>query len=82
MKFELINAWHSFLKLLRFLFWYGAAVALLFYLAPVAGRFVQGQYEALNGSVRFLSILGFFAVVAVWQILGQWERFRDFRNRR
>lgn len=76
MKFALNNAWNSFLKLVRFLFWYGAAVAVLFYLAPLAGLFLEGQYEAMSSTAKFMAVLGFFAVIAAWQIMSQRERLR------
>lgn len=76
MKLELKNAWHSLVKLFRFLFWYAAAVAVLFYLAPIAGLFLQGQYEAMSGVAKFAAVLGFFVVVGAWQILSQRDRLR------
>ena len=47
MKRALINGWNSFLKLFRFLAWYGIAVAAIFYLLPMAGVIVQEQYLSL-----------------------------------
>lgn len=74
MKFELKQAWYSFLRLFKFLFWYGVAVAAMFLLLPVVGSFVQEQYEALSGTVRMVAVAGFFLVVASWHLLGQRKR--------
>lgn len=74
MKFELKNAWYSFLKLLKFLFWYGVAVAAVFLALPVAGAYVQEQYEALSGTARMAAVAGFFLVVACWHVLGHKKR--------
>lgn len=76
MKRTLKNGWNSFLKLFRFLAWYGIVVAAIFYLLPMAGVIVQEQYEALSGTVKFIAILGFFSVVGAWQILSQRDRWR------
>lgn len=76
MKNALIDGWNSFLKLARFLLWYAIAVAAMFYLLPVAGMFVESQYEAMSGSVKFFSVLGFFSVVVAWQVLGKHDRWR------
>lgn len=58
---------NSLLKLLRFLTGYGIAVALLFYLLPVAGLLLETQYDALSSSAKFFSVIGVFAVLAIWQ---------------
>ncbi len=58
---------NSLLKLLRFLTGYGIAVALLFYLLPVAGLLLETQYDALSSSAKFFSVIGVFAVLATWQ---------------
>ena len=76
MKSRMINAKNSLFKLFRFLFWYSAAVAVLFYLLPMAGLFLEGQYEAMSSTAKFLSVIGFFAVIAAWQILAQRDRLR------
>jgi high-affinity Fe2+/Pb2+ permease len=78
MKRTLKNGWNSFLKLFRFLAWYGIAVAAIFYLLPMAGVIVQDQYEALSGTVKFIAILGFFSVVGAWQILSRRDRWREW----
>ncbi|MFC1688895.1 hypothetical protein ACFL07_04455 [Pseudomonadota bacterium] len=68
---------NSLLKLLRFLAWYGIAVVMLFYLLPVAGLFLELHYETLSNSARFFAIIGFFMVVAVWQVIGLRDRLRQ-----
>ena len=74
MKFELRHAWHSFLKLFKFLFWYGVVVAAVFMALPLAGSFLQEQYEALSGTARMAAVAGFFLVVAGWHLAGQKKR--------
>jgi hypothetical protein len=71
MKYEFKHAWYSLLRLFKFLFWYGAAVAAMFLLLPVAGAFLQEQYEALSGTARMAAVAGFFLVVAVWHLAGR-----------
>jgi hypothetical protein len=61
---------------LRFLFWYAVAAGGLFYLLPLAGQMLQSGYDALDGSVRLLTVVGLFAVVAVWQALAVRDRWR------
>ncbi len=77
MKRALINGWNSFLKLVRFLFWYAVVVTTIFYLLPMVAVFVEGQYEAMNGAAKFISILGFFSVIGAWQIVSQRDRWRE-----
>ena len=77
MKFELKHAWYSFLKLFKFLFWYGAAVAAMFLLLPVAGSFLQDQYEALSGTARMVAVAGFFLAVASWHLAGKRKRMMN-----
>lgn len=76
MKKAFLNGWNSFVKLARFLAWYGIAVAALFYLLPMAGLFVQTQYDALNGAVKFAAVIGFFLVIGAWQVLSLRDRLR------
>jgi hypothetical protein len=59
----------SAFRLVRFLLWYGLVVAVLFQLLPVLAEFVQDQYEAMAGSFRLVSIIGFFCVTGIWQII-------------
>ena len=67
---------HSLARLLRFLAWYGIAVAVLFYLLPLAGLFLEGHYDAMSSAAKFFSILGFFSVIAAWQVMAQRDRWR------
>lgn len=77
MIFELKHAWYSFLKLFKFLFWYGVAVAAMFLLLPVAGSFLQDQYEALNGTARMVAVAGFFLAVASWHLVSKRKRMMN-----
>ena len=74
MKRILLDGWNSLLRLLRFLFWYGLAVAALLYLLPSAGLLLEQHYEALSSTVKFFSVLGLFAVIGAWQILSIRDR--------
>jgi positive regulator of sigma E activity len=42
-------------------------MAAIFYLLPLAGLFLENQYEAMSNAARFFAVIGFFAVVAAWQ---------------
>ena len=64
----------SLFRLIRFVVWYAVAVAALFYILPILGLFLEGRYDALSSSVKFFSVIGFFIVVAAWQIRGHKER--------
>ena len=77
MKHAMIDRWNSLLSLLRFLFWYGIAVAAILYLLPWAGQLAQHQYEAMSSTTRLLSVIGFFAAVGGWQLFA--TRFRSRR---
>ncbi len=77
MKQSMIAGWNSFLKLFRFLAWYGVAVVTIFYLLPISGLMLEAQYEALSGTVRFFAVLGFFLVVGAWQVLSMRDRWRQ-----
>ncbi len=70
------EALRNLFKLFRFLFWYGAGVALLLYGLPAAAGYLQDGYESLNGSVKLLALAGFLAVVATWHVLGRRDRLR------
>ena len=74
-----IETWKSVLGLGRFLFWYAIAVAVLLILLPWLGQELQSRYEALTSASRLLSIGGFFAVVAAWQLLGMRGRLKSLR---
>lgn len=74
MKKRLADSWKSLLKLMRFLFWYGIAVAALFFVLPAAGVLVEQHYDALSSTLKFFSVLGIFAVVGAWQLLAVRDR--------
>jgi len=76
MRNSLNTGWSNFLKLVRFLTWYGVAVAFLFYLLPIAGLVVESYYETLNSTVRFLAVIGFFVVVVAWHVVNIRDRWR------
>ena len=69
---------HSLAKLFRFLAWYGIVVAVLFYLLPVAGLFLEDRYDAMSSAAKIFSILGFFSVVVAWQVTAQRDRWRSW----
>lgn len=73
MKNTLKNAWRSLPGLFKFLFWYGAIVAALFYLAPLAGLYLEHQYEAMSGTARFVSVLVLLVVIGAWKIAAKHE---------
>jgi hypothetical protein len=74
MKKSLVDGWNSFLKLFRFLAWYGVGVVTIFYLLPIVGLMVEVQYEMLSSATKFLAIIGVFLVTATWQILSKRDR--------
>jgi drug/metabolite transporter (DMT)-like permease len=76
MKRALINGWNSFTRLFRFLFWYMIAVAAVFYILPMAGLFLESQYETLGSAAKILSVIGLFSVVAGWQVISMRDRRR------
>ena len=74
------QGWRGFLRLCRFMAWYGVGVALLIFGLPRIALLAQQHYESLGTGVRFFSVIGFFAVVAAWYIAGQRGRL-TFRSR-
>jgi hypothetical protein len=66
----------SAFRLIRFLAWYGVAVAVLFYVLPMAGHLFEDYYDMLSNSTKFFSVLGLFLVIAAWQILDKRDRIR------
>lgn len=76
MKKSLIDGWNSFLKLFRFLVWYGVGVVTIFYLLPVIGLMVEVQYDMLSNAAKFLAIIGIFLVAGAWQIISVRDRWR------
>jgi len=71
-----IDGLKSVLRLLRFLFWYAVVVGAVVYLLPWAGRILESGYEAMSGSARVFTVVGFFAVAAAWQLTGMRGRAR------
>lgn len=71
MKLELICAWNSLLKLLKFLVLYVGGVALLLWLLPMAALFLQDLYEGMNGLAKIAVVAVFFLSVTSWQLLRQ-----------
>ena len=59
----------SILRLARFLFWYGSAVAALLFVLPWAGEALQARYEGMSVTARLVSATGFFVLVGGWQII-------------
>jgi len=76
MKKSLIDGWNSFLKLFRFLAWYGVGVVTIFYLLPVVGLMVEVQYDMLSNVAKFLAIIGMFLVAGAWQMISVRDRWR------
>jgi hypothetical protein len=74
MKRALTDAWKSLVRLLSFLAWYGAAVAVLLYLLPAAGLVLEQHYDTLNSTVKFFSIIGILGVIGVWQAVNMRNR--------
>jgi hypothetical protein len=56
-------------KLLRFLFWYGAVVAMTLVVLPRAAMLVESYYEAMSSAVRLSIVIGFVALVAAWHLV-------------
>lgn len=81
-KRALTEVWQSFSKLLRFVFWYAVGVAIVFRLLPLAGSFLEDRYDTLSASVRFFTVIGFFAVVAAWEIRNRRRRQADMPRSR
>ena len=77
MKNSLFNGWNSFLRLFRFLAWYGVGVVTIFYLLPIVGLMVEVQYETLSSVAKFIGVIGFFLVAGARQILSMRNRQRD-----
>jgi len=61
------DGWKTLHRLLRFLFWYGAAVTALLYVLPLAGAQAEHIYDALDSTTKILLLGGFFAFVGAWQ---------------
>jgi hypothetical protein len=77
MKNSLFNGWNSFLKLFRFLAWYGVGVVTIFYLLPIVGLMVEVQYDLLSSAAKFIAVIGLFLVAGAWQIMSMRDRQRE-----
>ena len=66
MKHTILDSWKS---LLRFLTWYGLAVAAILFLLPWIGHWVEQHYEAMSSTARLISVSGFFIAVGAWQVI-------------
>ena len=75
MKNVLVNASINCLKLCRFVLWYTIGVGVVFYLLPVLGIFIEGKYDALTNFVKISFFIGFFTVIAIWQLFALKDRF-------
>jgi hypothetical protein len=83
MKVVVKDMLSSLARLMHFVFWYAIAVAAVFYLLPIMGLFLEGRYDAMSSAVKFFSVIGFFIVVAAWQIVGHKERIKSsIQNRK
>jgi len=67
MNNERQNGWTTLFRLVRFLFWYAAAVTALFYGLPLAGAQAEHIYDALDSTTKILLLGGFFAFIGAWQ---------------
>jgi len=72
----------SLARLFQFVIWYIIAVAAVFYLLPIVGLFLGGRYDAMSSSIKFFSIIGFFIVVAVWQVSSHQKRIKSSMQQR
>jgi len=82
MSRALVEGWKSFLKLCRFLFWYGLSVTAILYLLPMAAQVAESRYEAMSSTIRFFAVIGFFAIVGGWQVISKWGRMKALRQGR
>ena len=74
MNSSFVDGCKNVLKLFRFLFWYGIAVAGMFYLLPLAGALLESRYDEMSGTAKLFSIIGFLGVVGSWHALGARQR--------
>jgi hypothetical protein len=77
MKYAIKDFLDSLARLFRFIAWYGIALAGVFYLLPILALFLEGRFDALSGSVKFFAVIGFFVIVAAWQIADRRDRLRS-----
>jgi hypothetical protein len=74
MKKSLINGWNSFLKLFRFMAWYGVAVVALLYVLPVVGLLTEMQYDLVSSTAKFFAVIGSIVVISTWHIMNTRDR--------
>ncbi len=68
MKIIFANRLIDVLNFFRFVVWYLMGIATIFYLLPRFGIFLEGKYDDLTNSVKVFSVIGFFAIIAIWQL--------------
>ena len=71
------NSTNSLGRLVRFLFWYGAAVVLLLYGLPVFAGYLQSGYESISGTFKLMALAGFFTGIAIWHVRSHRDRLRS-----
>jgi len=76
-----IDSLRSVLKLLRFLAWYAVIVAFAIYLLPLAGQWLQKEYDSMSLATRAFSVMGIFAVAAAGQLVSMRGRWKHPRAR-
>ena len=64
-------------RLVRFLFWYGVAVALLLYGLPAVASVLQPGYESISGTFKLIALAGFLTGIAVWHVRNHRDRLRS-----
>lgn len=74
MKKSLVNGWNNFLKLFRFLAWYGVAIATLLYLLPIVGLLTDMQYDLVSSTAKFFAVIGSIVVISAWHITNTRDR--------
>lgn len=74
MKKSLENGWNRFLKLFRFLAWYGVAIVALLYLLPIIGLLTDMQYDLVSSTAKFFAVIGSIVVIGAWHITNTRDR--------
>ncbi len=74
MKKSLVNGWNSFLKLFRFLAWYGVAIVTLLYLLPIVGLLTDMPYDLVSSTAKFFAVIGSIVVISGWHIVNTRDR--------
>jgi len=76
-----IDSLKSAQKLLRFLAWYAVIVAAAIYLLPLAGQWIQEEYESMSLTTRAFSVIVIFAVATAGQLASMRSRWKQSRGR-